>query len=168
MEKREKIITGKEIADKYRFEEVKNLEKDELLKVYKDLYKLCLDKMIALDVSETKIERLNIELKGKNGTRKIKYEDYDPEWKGIEKVIYILRENNKVMLTSEIQKELLTVEPSLNQKWDKPYTATIKYISRGVKFGRIIQYSKNGNYGYTYALPEWFDENGSLIKRYCI
>lgn len=156
---------AKEIADKYRFSEFRKLSEREKDWTYEELYRLYLEAEIEIDLLETENARLNKQLE-ENKIKKPSYNNYDSNWKGIEKVIYILRKNQKVMLSKEIMQELLNVQPDLIQKWDKPYPATIKYITRGVNFGRIIQYNKIGSGGFTYALPEWFDEDGNLISKF--
>jgi hypothetical protein len=165
MGKDENKPTGKEIADKYRFETVRKLGHKEIIKVYEELYKLYSSALSKIDVLEAKLEGTS-NTSGAESTKKPFYTDYDPNWKGIEKVIYILKENKRVMLSSEILMEISRIDAELIKQWDKPYPALVKYISRGVKFSRIIQ-TKLPTQGIFYGLPEWFDNNGILNKRYC-
>lgn len=168
MEKKEEKPTGKQIAEKYRFAEVQKLDKQRLLIAYKELHKFCLEQIADIEVCEAKIDYLEKRIveREKEISKENEIGIYNPKWMGIDKVIYILKKNSKVMLSSEIQNELLKIEPFLNQKWTNPYSAVITYLGRGVKFGRIIQYDKIGAFGYTYGLPEWFDEYGILCKTF--
>ena len=164
MEEEGKNKKAKQIVDKYRFSEFRKLNEQDKNRAFEELYKL--NKELLIDNEVLNGENLRLKKTEEKKVHKPDYSEYDPNWKGIEKVIYILKENGRVMLSKEIVLELLNVEPDLAQKWDSPYSATIKYISRGVSFGRIIQYNKIGSGGFTYALPEWFDENGALIKKF--
>jgi hypothetical protein len=161
MGKDENKPTGKEIADKYRFETVRKLGHKEIIKVYEELYKLYSSALSKIDVLEAKLESTT----GLESTQKPTYTEYDANWKGIEKVIYILKENKRVMLSSEILMEISRIDTELVKQWDKPYPALVKYISRAVKVSRIIQ-TKLPTQGIYYGLPEWFDINGHLKKSF--
>lgn len=164
MEEEGKNKKAKQIADKYRFLEFRKLNEQEKNWAFEELYKLYNESQ--LDCEALKAENTYLKKSKKEKNTKPIYSEYDPSWKGIEKVIYILKENGRIMLSKEIVLELLNIEPDLAQKWDSPYSATIKYISRGVRFGRIIQYNKIGSGGFTYALPEWFSDEGNLLKQF--
>lgn len=168
MENKEEKPTGKQIAEKYRYEAMQKLDRKQVLIAYKELHKLYIDQIADIEVYEARIEHLlkRIVEREKEISKENEIGVYNPKWIGIDKVIYILKKNSKVMLSSEILKELLITEPFLNQKWTNPYSAIITYIGRGVKFGRIVQHNKIGAFGYTYALPEWFDDEGNLFKQY--
>lgn len=164
MEEDRKNKKAKQIADKYRFLEFRKLNEQEKNRAFEELYKLYSESKI--DCEALKAENTHLKKFKEKKNTKPTYSEYDPSWKGIEKVIYILKENGKIMLSKEIVLELLNIQPDLAQKWDNPYSATIKYISRGVSFGRIIQYTKIGSSGFTYALPEWFGEEGNLKSQF--
>lgn len=161
MEEEGKNKKAKQIADKFRFLEFRKLNEQEKNRAYEELYKLYCESQIDIEVLRT--ENAHLKKSKEKKHTKPTYPEYDSTWKGIEKVIYILKENGRIMLSKEIVLELLNIEPDLAQKWDNPYSATIKYISRGVRFGRIIQYNKIGSGGFTYALPEWFNGDSNLI-----
>lgn len=153
----------KEIIEEYKFSALRRLDKVQLEQAYKELYSFYKDLGIENELLKNENEELRQKLE--KTPKKVDYSNYNPNAKGIDKVIFILKQNSRLMLSTEIVRELLIVEPKLKQKWNNPYSAVIKYISRGVGFARIIQYMKIGSSGYTYGLPEWFDD-GLLIQSY--
>lgn len=166
MEDRDSKLTGKQIAEKYRFSKVENLDRKQTLIAFKELHKLYSDRITEIEILEARIKYYEQRIIDFEKSQENKITQYDPKWFGVDKVIYILKKNSKVMLTSEIQTELLRLEPYLKQKWTNPYSAIIGYISRGIKFGRIVRSFKIGAFGYTYGLPEWTDDEQKLIRSY--
>lgn len=157
---KEKAKKAKEIAEKYRFSDIEKLEKIELLKKIQALE-------VEVAVRDNKILKLEKQVEYYKGlwNNKPKYTEYNPDSGGIEKVIYILKENARIMLSNEIEEVLLDLEPDLKVHWENTRNNTSRYISRAVKAGRVIKHYI-GN-GYTYGLPDWFDENNNLLKKFC-
>jgi hypothetical protein len=162
MEKGKKEKTNKEIAEKYRFSDIEKMGKPELLKKIKALHYECMDLAAQLDVRDSKILGLEKQIEGLK-RNKPKYSEYSPDLGGIEKVIYILKENARIMISKEIEEALLNLEPNLKILWENTRNNTSRYISRAIKAGRVIKHSI-GN-GYAYALPEWFNDE-ALMQKY--
>lgn len=165
---KERVKKAKEIAEKYRFSEIAKLGKPELLQKFKEIYYECMDLAAQVDVWGSKSLELEKQIEYYKGlwNNKPKYTEYNPDLGGIEKVIYILKANARIMLSAEIEAVLLELEPDLKKVWEDTRTNTSRYISRAVKAGMVIKYPV-GN-GCTYALPEWFDDDGNLIKKFLL
>lgn len=156
--KREKTV--KQIANQYRFLDIEDFEKHEIVKMFKDLYYESLETKEELNVTK---ERLRIAEAERNEMKnyfesKPKYSEYDPDWTGIDKIIYILKENQRAMSSKEIELALLEVDPSYQFAWRNSRIASATYISRGIRFNRLIKHKLEGT-GYVYGLPEWFENN---------
>lgn len=160
-EENKKKKKAKEIAEKYRLSLLSDLDKRELLKENTEL-------KVQSEVKDAKIFELQKKVEYYKGllNNKPKYSEYNPDFGGIEKVIYILKENARVMLSNQIEAALLELEPDLKLEWENTRINTSRYISRAVKAGRVVKHYI-GN-GFTYGLPEWFEDDGNLIKKFSI
>lgn len=168
MKREIKPKTAKEIALLFRFSETKKQSREEILVKYEGLYFTCLDLcalLLAKDERIKELERINRKYQS-IADSKPKYSEYDPSWGGIEKVVYILKENAKALLSTEIETILLEIQPRLKEDWDNTRIASATYITRAVKAGRLMKY-KNGN-KFVYGLPEWFDEFGKPFRKFII
>lgn len=94
------------------------------------------------------------------------YAGYKFESHYTDKIIFIFRRYGKLMTTQELKKELIKCEPNLAQAWIDPLKSVSEIVYRSVKINCVIRYKKAGVYGFTYGLPEWFDDNNHLIKKY--
>ena len=157
---------AKDIVAKIRYSHLFSLEKSEIIALLKESETE--KKLLQIDLSlrDNKISELESKIMDyKNGVyNKRKYSEYKVEWGGIEKVIYILKENNKLMFSNEIESAILELQPKLKLEWKDTRGNTLRYITRAIKDGRVIKYFI-GN-GFTYALPEWFGEEGNLLKQF--
>ena len=94
------------------------------------------------------------------------YFGYKSEGENADKIIFIFRRYAKLMTTKEFKEELLKCEPILAQKWKAPLKSVSEIVYRALKYECLVRYKKAGHYGFTYGLPEWFDENNKLIERF--
>jgi hypothetical protein len=108
MKEPQKEKSVKRIIEKYRFIELDNMDKPQLISKFHELFseckKLALERDIAVEMNE--INSRNKEC-GSEKKPEIKYLKYNPDWGGIEKVVYILKENGYAMNSKEIERELL-------------------------------------------------------------
>ncbi len=166
--KHENSQKAKVIADKLRYKELYTMSTEKLILLAKNLYKAN-DVLIAQkDVLVKRLEQKNRQIQQlTNGDDPvIKYKGYDKEWAQVEKVIFILSRNKKPLLTKEIVKELLLIEPQLQQSLKDPYNSIAKALYVAIKLDRVIQDKKIGAGGYTHILPDWLDKNNTLQSKY--
>ena len=164
----EKQKKARVIAGKYRLSELLKLEKTQIIEILNEARDEITEKDIIIAKRDSTIAEQVFKLKEYERLlfNKDKYSEYDPEAGGIEKLIYILKENKRMMFSHEIESTILELQPKLKDEWKDTRGNTVRYITRAIKSGRVIKYYI-GN-GYTYALPEWFDDDGNLIRKYNI
>jgi len=166
MANNKKEKSGKEIVAKYQFSDLEKLSKEEIIVKFKRLYSQALEVADIADLKEEEVMELKslIEHYKKIIDDKPKYLEYDPEWGGIEKVEYILKVNERIMTSNKIAKALLEIEPLLKLEWKYTLPPVVRYISRAVKAKKVMKYY-SGN-GFAYGLPNWFDEDGSIKRKF--
>ena len=166
--KSENSQKARSIADKLRYKELYAMNIDKLILLAKNLYK-------ANDALTDEKNRLLKQIEQKNRQIQqlsnpddpvIKYKGYDKEWAQVEKVIFILSRNKKPLLTKEIVKELLFIEPRLGQSLKDPYNSIAKALYVAIRLERVIQDKKIGAGGYVHVLPEWLDKNNMVLPKY--
>ena len=159
---------AKEIADEMRYNELYTLNTDKFILLVKNLYKIVDDlkaQAAIYDKKIAKLERENQELRNTDDLV-VKYKGYDKVWARVEKIVFVLSRNKKPMLTHEIERELLLIEPTIEQSTQDTFKSISKAVYQAVKLGRAIQYKKIGAGGFVYALPEWFDGQGNLLPKF--
>lgn len=149
------------IADSYNRKAIERLSETEA----KDMCYRLLNDLIETEKKVKILERINRHLKVSK-ENKDKYDGYNPSWTVLEKIIFVFTNNKKVLTTNELTNELLACEPILKQKWINPFKSVSETLYRGLKLLRIVRYQKIGIYGFTYALPEWFDADNKLKSNY--
>ncbi len=150
MKANEKKRKADEIAEKYQFQAMSSWNERTLKKKFKELFNDLVSLEIENSVLKQKLEHVKqSELKD---LKPNKYEGYSSDWNGIEKVIFVLERNKIPMLTKEIAKELLLIEPELKQKWKNTFANVSNYIYRAIKFNRILKGKKIGDYGFQYKI----------------
>ena len=90
---------------------------------------------------------------------------YNQKWSWVQKIIFCLKENDRPMKSHEIISFLEKLDTALPYFPNKTKSFSAN-LTKTVGYGRIIQYKLKGIQGYFYLLPEWFDENGKIIKKY--
>ena len=138
----------------YLLKDLKKLDKDELFEKMKELYydnKKQANKIFDLEAELNKYQN-KIEKKNLKGSEAINYEGYDLKWVMAEKIVFILKRNNKPMSTKEIINELLMVEPRLNDLYSEREKTLSNFIYNTVKCGFIVRVDKSIGGGYNYAL----------------
>ncbi|MDP1802997.1 MAG: hypothetical protein Q8L81_16665 [Bacteroidota bacterium] len=166
METNENAATAKKIIEKYRFSELAKLSKDEILDKFKVLFNDSVEMEVSFELLSIKYEEATKKITALEIAQndKPKYQEFNSEWTGIEKVIYILKENAKALKSDQIENELLSIQPSLQFKWRVARTASLKYLTRAVNYGLIIKYKPHNH--FVYCLPEWFDSNNDLLAEF--
>lgn len=159
------------IAEKYKFLTLQNLTKVELIAKVKELYNLQIqnEKYIAkqerqLENKEIKINALTEKLSVFYGTNDDlqKFAGYNINWLYIDKITFVIERSNKPLTSHQIVDVLIQLEPTLKQRLLDPYNSITKSIYNALKLNRLSRHFKTGNFGYTYILPNWLNENGKL------
>jgi len=122
----------------------------------------------AIFEKDSEIKSLKEEIERLKMKEEIKdiYAGYKTEASYTDKIVFVFRKYSKVMTTKELKEELLKCEPILAQAWIDPLKSVSEIVYRAVKLKCVIRYNKAGVHGFTYGLPEWFDDNNKLIRKY--
>jgi hypothetical protein len=138
----------------YLLKDLKNLDKDELFEKMKELYydnKKQSNKIFDLEAKLNKYQN-KIEKKNLKESKAINYDGYNLAWVMAEKIVFILKQNNKPMSTKQIIVELLMREPRLNDLYSEREKTLSNFIYNTVKCGFIVRVDKSIGGGYKYAL----------------
>lgn len=154
----------KRIVEKFRFIDLDNIELESLKSKFRELYQECKRLAIERDIAVETMQIYSLHKEKKVDKPQIKYSQYNPDWGGIEKIAYILRENARLMKSEELIRELLQLEPSFGYTWGRIHNVGGRYIYRAVKFLLVVKYKKGNR--FVYGLPEWFDGEGRLLALY--
>ena len=93
--------------------------------------------------------------------------EYNQNWSWINKIVFVLRKTDRPLLSSEMIKLLLPLEPKL--QWIRSYQRPQSFsahLTKAVKYERVVAYKRGGGRGYQYVLPNWIDSQGQLLKKY--
>lgn len=159
------------ISDKYRFSKFESYTHAELLNVLRGLYRDLRTNEKIIEANELLMQKKDVEielLKKKldvfyNPTFSVtKYTGYNPDWLYIDKVCFVIQRTRKPLNSHQIVELLIKIEPSLSQRLSDPFNSISKSIYNAAKLNRLFRYQKTGNFGYTYIIPSWLDENGKL------
>ena len=138
----------------YLLKDLKKLDKEELFEKMKELYydnKKQANKIFDLEAELNKYQNQIVTKKSKE-SKLINYDGYNLTWVMAEKIVFILKRNNKPMSTKEIIDELLMVEPRLNDLYSERKKTLSNFIYNTVKLGFIVRIGKSIGGGYNYAL----------------
>jgi hypothetical protein len=90
---------------------------------------------------------------------------YSHKWNWVSKLIYILKQKNVPLTSSELLGFLLELDEEARY-WSSPQKSISSHLSKAVKYERILGYKVNGIQGYYYVLPEWMEKNNELKEEY--
>lgn len=140
---------ARELAEKYQLKGLNSLNEHQLRQKCTDIFKELVKMEIKGDILARKLKI--VEGTANTAEQFNKYSGYNINWEGIEKVIFILKLNNRPMALKEIAAELLKIEPRLKQMWKDSLASVGSYIYRGVKSERITRGKRLGGSGYSYS-----------------
>lgn len=140
----------------------KSIQKQELLKSFEswtrnDLIECILD--LRKQVSDLDLTANAIE------TKKQMLPTFDKSWSVPTKIVYILKKENKVLLSAEIFKELVKLDKSFLD-FNLPKTVLSNYLSRSSKSKRIAKIKVAGIKTHYFGLPEWLDSKKEVMPPY--
>lgn len=138
----------------YLLKDLKKLDKDELFEKMKELYydnKKQANKIFDLEAELNKYQNQIVSKQSKE-SKLINYDGYDLDWVMAEKIVFILRRNEKPMSTKQIINELLMIEPRLNDLYSEREKTLSNFIYNTVKCGFLVRADKSIGGGYNYAL----------------
>jgi hypothetical protein len=78
------------------------------------------------------------------------------------KFVSLIERTRKPLNSHQIVELLIKIEPELDQRLSDPFNSITKSIYNAVKLNRLIRHQKTGNYGYTYILSNWLNEDGKI------
>ena len=83
----------------------------------------------------------------------------------ISKIAFTLQQENRPLRSAELIKLLEKKELMLakHQSKEQYFSA---FLSKAVRYGRVIQQKVKGVRGFYYLLPEWLDEHGTVKPDY--
>ena len=159
------------ITDKYNYLKFQGYSQKELIALIKELVELQEknEKLILKQERQLKNKEVeNIELSeqlsffsGDSGDLK-KYVGYNVNWLYIDKIVFVIERTRKPLTSHQIVDILIKIEPTLKQRLLNPFNSFTKVIYNGIKLNRLARHFKTGNFGYTYILTSWLDENDVL------
>lgn len=91
--------------------------------------------------------------------------DFDPEWSYPTKVAFLLTISNKPLMSEQIHQMLVDKDKHYSAYTNPKATLSV-YLTMAVKRGRIKRIKLPGVKTLYFALPEWLNENGTLIGKY--
>lgn len=162
---------AKSIVEKYNFLKFESYNQKELMSVLKELVNELKGNEKAIDSFQRKIENKDKEieqLKSKlalfyNQSESLeKYVGYDSNWLYIDKVCFVIERSRKPLNSHQIVDLMLRIEPELKMKLRDPFNSITKSIYSAVKLNRLLKYQKTGNFGFTYILFDWLNDEGKL------
>ena len=106
-----------------------------------------------------KYNQLKLKLPGISGA------EYNKGWSWVNKIVFVLKKEDRPLLSSEIIDIVRPHEPGLEHS-NSPAQSFSAHLTKAVKYGRVIAYKLNGSRGFYYALPKWLDEEGQLTDEY--
>ena len=77
---------------------------------------------------------------------------YNLNWHWIDKIIFVLKQTNRAMRSSEIITALQKQDITL-RSWINPQKSLSPHFTRALKYERIIGQKQKGQNGYIYSLP---------------
>jgi hypothetical protein len=120
----------------------------------KELYKEALFEIQNLKEGLAKYEKLN--------------DGYNKSWSVVTKIVFLITEADKPLRSSEIILLLQAREPAIMKKQASIEKYLSAFLNTAMKHERIIPYKLKGVRGNYYCIPEWMDEEGSLIPDMCL
>lgn len=88
---------------------------------------------------------------------------YNKSWSIVTKIVFLIKNANKPLRSSEIISLLKQREPSIVKKQDSLEKYLSAFLNTAMKDKRLIPYKLKGVRGNLYCLPDWIDE-GDLIR----
>ena len=159
------------ISTKYKFSKFETYTNGELLALLRELVnelkaneKTIEANELLMQKKDDELQRLKkkIDLFYNHSYSEIKYTGYDPAWLYIDKICFVIERTKKPLNSNQIVELLIKIEPDLSQRLSDPFNSITKSIYNAVKLSRLLRHQKTGNYGYTYILPNWVNEEGIL------
>lgn len=92
---------------------------------------------------------------------------FDMDWTWITKLEYIIQSEIRPLMSSEIQSLLLKYDYKTRDIKNLKKTLSV-HLNQAAKYKRIIPLKISGLKSYYFALPEWIDKEGELLKEYKI
>lgn len=123
-----------------------------------DLITLYLDKQAECNQLKEKL------FKGKTPTIKSKLR-YRTDWNWTQKIVFALTKLDKPSLSTEILTTLEKYDDHFDFYNDKAKSFS-HFMTRASKYKAIIKVKIGGFKGFHYALPDWCDDDGELLKVY--
>lgn len=90
---------------------------------------------------------------------------YNIQWNWMQKIAFALMSLDKPALAFEMIEELQKYDDHFDCYYD-PSKAFSTFTARAVSKGIITKHRIHGFKGCHYSLPEWCDENGTLLNGY--
>ena len=89
--------------------------------------------------------------------------EYKSNWSWVSKIVFIVKQANKPLRSSEIIEELAHREPVLQTKRSKEQFVSA-FLNLAMQHQRLITYKLKGVRGYYYCLPEWINGEKELLQ----
>lgn len=90
---------------------------------------------------------------------------YNQGWSYPTKIVFIISELDKPLLSIEIHKQLIQLDYRF-KSMQRLQTTLSSILSRSCKTGRIAKYKVKGKKELLFVLPSWLDKSGELKEIY--
>lgn len=140
----------------YILKDLMKLDKEELFEKLKILYyenEKLKNKVGDLEETVSKYEEKQEKKKLKD-KEIVNYDGYSNDWIMAEKIVFVLKKNKKPMSTSQIIKQLLILDPKLNELYKDKIKSMSNFIYNTLRLGFIIRNEKAIGGGFKYSLKE--------------